>query len=84
MSQEIMVIGGEPVLTRTALVAWNEDGTDNTSAQRTFALIPENWLERDLEEHPADELIFYWLDAYEWIRFAAGDSFADDWTVIAA
>jgi hypothetical protein len=79
MSQEIIVINGEPILTRTALIAWNDDGEQ---VERTFALIPEDWKDKDLSEHPADELIFYYLDAYEWIRFSVGES-NGDWTVIS-
>jgi len=79
-NQEIMVIGGEPILVREISIRWHDEDEETT---RTVALTPENWQDKDISQHPADDSIFYWLDAYEWIRLANGDDFGD-WTVIEA
>jgi hypothetical protein len=67
-----------PVATQDAEIRWS-NGDVNTA---TFALIPQDWQDKDMSQHPADDSVFYWLDAYEWISFGYGFQ-ADNWTVIS-
>lgn len=43
---------------------------------RTFARIPQGW-EGELENHPLDPDVFYWLDDQEWIALGAGEIYGD-------
>jgi hypothetical protein len=74
---KVMNTGTELLLTRTAVIRW-DDGDEKLA---TFALIPQNWVARELSAHPFDESVFYWLDAYEWISFGVGYG-QDGWHVI--
>lgn len=81
MNEQVIVIDAEPVLTRRAIIQFNGE---ETTELVTFGLIPENWVNRDLEQHPADDSIFYWLTAYEWIRFGSTFDGSSDFKVITA
>jgi len=67
-----------PVATQDAEIRFNTGST----ATVTVGLIPQDWQDKNMANHPADESVFYWLDAYEWISFGYGFQ-ADDWTVIS-
>ena len=77
----IIVEAGQPVLTREAVIKFN--GSEDISVM-TFGLIPENWQGKEMESHPADDLVGYWLTAYEWIRFGSGFDGSSDFEVISA
>jgi len=74
----IIVKDAEVIQTRQAYVHFLNSSESQTP--RTFALIPQNWADQDMSEHPLDEDVFYWLDAYEWMSFGVGFS-TDYWTV---
>jgi hypothetical protein len=72
----IIVKDAEIIQTREANIRW----MDGEVVKRTFALIPQNWVNADLSKHPMDDSIFYWLDAYEWLSFGIGFD-GDEWIV---
>jgi hypothetical protein len=75
---QLMTAGIEIIMTREETIRFDNGET----ASVTFALIPEEWQDEDLEGHPADDSIFFWLSAYEWIGFGYGFQ-AGNWTVIS-
>jgi hypothetical protein len=60
---------------------WIEwEGEDKQEVQ-TFGRIPEGW-EGELEDHPQDSEVFYWLTPEEWIALGEGFNAGNEWQVI--
>jgi hypothetical protein len=60
---------------------WIEWTGEDKQEIQPFGKIPKGW-EDNLENHPQDDEVFYWLTDSEWIELGEGFNAGNEWQVI--
>lgn len=62
-----------------AMIYWVDEPDE--FEHQTFGIVPNDWLEQVLSDHPQDDEVFYWLYQHEVDEFKVGFT-NGEWTVL--